>query len=120
MNLATEKPHTQNIGCGAFVVLGLNCADSGGQLPKRPRPHILEDISLNRLHEAFVHEGWTVENLTKDYGEDLLVRIFERGVTTPFSFFVQAKATDDVDKLRSKKTARISYRVESGYVLHWV
>lgn len=42
-------------------------------MPKRPNSHVLEDLSRNRLHNVFEREGWTVEDLRKDYGEDLLI-----------------------------------------------
>ena len=64
---------------------------------QRPRSHRIEDLSRNRLRDAFNSVGWVVEDLRKDYGEDLLVRIFEQGVATPVAFFVQAKATDRIE-----------------------
>ncbi len=64
---------------------------------QRPHSHRIEDLSRNRLRDAFNSVGWVVEDLRKDYGEDLLVRIFEQGVATPLSFFVQAKATDRIE-----------------------
>jgi hypothetical protein len=89
-------------------------------MPKRPRSHVLEDLSRIRLHEAFEKEGWTVEDLAKDYGEDLLVRIFENGQATPYSFFVQAKSSDHIEKYFSSDTRYIKLAVELGHVRHWI
>lgn len=89
-------------------------------MPNRPRSHILEDLSRSQLHQAFERECWTVEDLTKDYGEDLLVRIFEGGHATPYSFFVQAKATDHIEKHMSKGSETICVTVELGHVRHWI
>ena len=53
-------------------------------MPRRPRQHILEDLARAELHRVFEEFGWAVEDLKKDYGEDLLVRIFDKGVATPY------------------------------------
>lgn len=88
-------------------------------MPKRPRSHKLEDQSRNSLCQAFVSRGWTVENLTKDYGEDLLVRIFSSGAATALSFFVQAKATDNISKYRHRAGTFYLYPVKSTHLRHW-
>lgn len=85
----------------------------------RPRSHRLEDLSRNRLHEAFNGVGWTVEDLRKDYGEDLLVRIFEQGIATPLAFFVQAKATDRIEECTSTDGTSILLRVNKRHIRHW-
>ena len=87
-------------------------------MPKRTRSHQIEDLSRNRLHAGFESCGWTVEDLAKDYGEDLLVRIFDRGVATPYSFFVQAKATDRIATFIRQKV--VAFPIETGHLRHWV
>src|SRR5215469_6481106 len=87
-------------------------------MPKRTRSHQLEDLSRNRLHANFEDRGWTVEDLAKDYGEDLMVRIFDSGVATPYSFFVQAKATDRIAKFVTR--GAIAFPIETGHLRHWV
>jgi hypothetical protein len=89
-------------------------------MPKRTHSHELEDLSIVRLHKAFKEKGWTVEDLRKDYGEDLFVRLFNNGVTTPLSFFVQAKATDNLAKYLDRNNEVIRFGVETGHVRHWV
>lgn len=88
-------------------------------MPKRPRSHQLEDISRNHLHRKFEEVGWTVEDLSKDYGEDLFVRIFDKGKSTPFSFFVQSKATDNLASYLDRDTRNIHYRVTTEHLNHW-
>ena len=78
----------------------------------------MEDLSRNRLHAAFESYGWTVEDLAKDYGEDLLVRIFDRGIATPYSFFVQAKATDRIAAYIRQDM--VAFPIETGHLRHWV
>jgi hypothetical protein len=87
-------------------------------MPRRPRSHHLEDLSRKRLHDAFGAVGWTVEDLRKDYGEDLFVRIFQDGRATPLCFFVQAKATDNLER-HLAKGERLTFPVERRHVDHW-
>jgi hypothetical protein len=88
-------------------------------MPRRPRFHVLEDISRNKLHEAFGSVGWTVEDLRQDYGEDLFVRIFVDEVATPLSFFVQAKGTDNIVRHTDSHTGKIEFPVKRRHVEHW-
>lgn len=88
-------------------------------MPTRPRSHQLEDLSRNRLREIFTQHGWTVEDLQKDYGEDLLIRIFDEGKATPLSFFVQAKSTDHIERYRDADGKHIRYPVSLEHAKHW-
>jgi hypothetical protein len=88
-------------------------------MPKRPRSHELEDQSRNCLHEIFTSQGWTVENLAKDYGEDLLVRIFSKRRATPLAFFVQAKAADNISKYLNKAGTLLMYPISTEHLKHW-
>lgn len=88
-------------------------------MPKRPRSHQLEDLARNQLHAAFVKEGWSVEDLDKDYGEDLLVRIFKNGIATPYSFFIQSKATDHIEKYLSKDRKHYLYPIKTDHIEYW-
>ena len=88
-------------------------------MPRRPRSHQLEDISRNRLHRIFEEAGWTVEDLVKDYGEDLLVRIFNNGEATSLSFFVQAKATDNIAEYLDRDAQTIKYPIAVEHLNHW-
>jgi hypothetical protein len=88
-------------------------------MPRRPREHEIEDISRNCLNEAFASRGWVVENLRHDYGEDLLVRIFENGEATPFFFFVQAKATDHIERYQITDESILSYPISMAHLRSW-
>jgi len=88
-------------------------------MTRRPRSHEIEDLSRTRLRQAFNSSGWTVEDLGHDYGEDCLVRIFERGLATPFAFFVQAKATDRIDKYMHKDQRNLVFPIKTDHLRHW-
>jgi hypothetical protein len=75
---------------------------------------------VNRLHAGFEAEGWTVEELSRDYGEDLLVRLFEDESATPYSFFVQAKSTDRIEKYHREQSDAYLFPIETGHLRHWV
>lgn len=88
-------------------------------MPQRPRSHELKDLAHASLHSKFSKVTWTIQELANDYGEDFLVRVFENGVTTPWCFFVQSKATDHMAKWLSKDGALIRVRVDVEHVRHW-
>lgn len=63
-------------------------------MPKRPRPHQLEDESRTAFR-AKLPPQWVFERMA-DYGLDGYVEIFDKnGATTGRMFFVQLKATDE-------------------------
>lgn len=87
-------------------------------MPKRPHSHKHEDQSRTRVRSVFESQGWTVEDLAKDYGEDLMVRIFENSQATPFLFFVQAKSKEKDGWERSINDS-IPIRVKRDHLDHW-
>ena len=88
-------------------------------MPKKPRSHQLESEARIRLKEIFgcVH-GWSVEDLHQDYGEDILVRIFRHQRATPFSFYIQSKATDSLFRFRTR-SSKFSVPLSKAHVRHW-
>jgi hypothetical protein len=60
-----------------------------------------------------------VEDLRKDYGEDLLVRVFEDGVATPLMFFTQCKGTDSVGNYISRGKRKLLFPVKMRHIEHW-
>ena len=81
------------------------------QMTRRPHSHILEARSRDRVRTVLHDAGFVVDDLHQDYGEDMLVRVFRDGRATPYSFFVQVKATSQKDQ------ASVRLRVE--HLLHW-
>jgi hypothetical protein len=54
------------------------------------------DIAEHQVAMFFLERGWTAQKVTPDYGEDLMVRIFDRdGQSTPYIFFVQVKGKQE-------------------------
>jgi len=88
-------------------------------MPKRTRSHKIEEASRVQLRETFNKCGWVVWDLHPDYGEDLLVRIFIADTATHYSFFIQAKATDHIDRYISKDKKHISFPIDIDHLKHW-
>jgi len=88
-------------------------------MPIRPRQHVLEDLAHAALSRAVVKAGWTVEPISKDYGEDFLIRIFDKGAATPWTLFVQSKSTDSIARYLSKDATTLSYPIETRHLIHW-
>ncbi|MER5218314.1 DUF4365 domain-containing protein [Streptomyces sp. NPDC002838] len=88
--------------------------------PRRPRAHLNSDLSVARLQEAFTLQGWTAEVLGKDYGEDLLVRIFDDGEATPYTFYVQVKSTETLSRYTRKGGGYVRYPISLDHLEHWL
>jgi hypothetical protein len=76
-------------------------------------------MARERLRTIFADQGWTVEDLREDYGEDLLVRIFASAKATEYSFYVQLKATEHIDRYLTKQAAYIFYPISTPHLEHW-
>ena len=61
--------------------------------------------------------GGICDNLY-DLGEDLLVRIYEHGVSTGLTLFIQLKSTQNLDE-HLVRGDRVSYPIEVKDLLHW-
>ncbi|HYT43020.1 MAG TPA: DUF4365 domain-containing protein [Methylomirabilota bacterium] len=88
-------------------------------MPKRPRSHEIEDISRRRLRDIFGTCGWVVWDLYPDYGEDFLVRIFTDAIAMHYSFFVQAKGTDNIDKYVREDGKYLYFPIDVDHIQHW-
>lgn len=88
-------------------------------LPNRPRAHELESLSKAKACEIFASAGWAVEQLANDYGDDLLVRIFDNRQATPYWFFVQLKASEDFERLLVADGQFISCPISSKNAKAW-
>jgi len=67
-------------------------------MPKRPKQHQIEDISINEFQRLLPRE-WVYREKDKDYGIDGEVEIFtDDGIATGCIFYIQLKATDSKNK----------------------
>lgn len=88
-------------------------------MPTRPRQHILEDLAHAALRKVFAKAGWVTEQLSEDYGEDFLVRVFCEEQATPFTIYIQSKSTDSIERYISKDSTTFSYPIATRHLVHW-
>jgi len=77
-----------------------------------------ENRSREQLAERFDEYGWLPEPITRDLGEDFLVRIYDEGVSSGLSFFVQLKSTQDLTR-NQLRSGRVSYPFKVKDIEHW-
>lgn len=86
--------------------------------PIRPRSHILEDISRDRVKSVFHEAGWVTVDLSPDYGEDALVFVYEANCATGELFFVQLKSVSS-DRYYSRSHDFIRYPLKVASLRRW-
>lgn len=89
-------------------------------MPKRPVAHINEDRARSLLLDAFFSVGWAPNELHRDYGEDLIVRIFKEEKATPLAFFVQSKSVADSSSRFAKDKRSLSQKVSISHLRSWL
>lgn len=77
-----------------------------------------ERISRKQFEEYLETHEWITTDIDPDLGEDILVRIYDKGKSTGLSLYIQLKSVQKVDKLRLKSGV-ISYSFEVADLEHW-
>ncbi len=77
-----------------------------------------EQISRPQF-KAFVEPfEWITGDIDPDLGKDILIRIYDHGISTGLSLYVQLKSTTSIDA-HLLNSGVISYRFEVGDLVHW-
>lgn len=72
---------------------------------KRPREHIIADLSVNYVERYIFLCGYSVERIEYDYGYDLLIFTYNAdGEIENGQIYIQLKATDSLSVLADQKT----------------
>ncbi len=79
--------------------------------PRLSPQKVQENISRKQLGEFLESHEFVTVDITPDLGEDILVRIYYKGVSTGLSFYIQLKSVDSVEK-HLLKSGDISYPFE--------
>ncbi len=77
-----------------------------------------EAISRNQFMERCEEYGWPAELIERDLGEDILVRIYDRGQSSGLSFMAQLKSSRDLSTY-GIRGEQISYRFRVEDIEHW-
>ncbi len=86
---------------------------------RRTWQHECESRSRDQLQDLLHSSGWVIETFSEDYGEDLYIRIFERGNPTGHDFYIQLKGTDNIKQYVLKKAPFFSYSVDLANLKQW-
>ncbi|BAZ08938.1 hypothetical protein NIES4071_07440 [Calothrix sp. NIES-4071] len=72
---------------------------------KRPREHIIADLSVNYVERYVFLCGYSVERIEHDYGYDLVIFTYNaEGEIENGQIYIQLKATDSLSLLADQKT----------------
>lgn len=86
---------------------------------KRPREHIIADLSVNYVERYAFLCGYSVERIEYDYGYDLLIFTYDaEGEIENGQIYVQLKATDSLSTLADQKT--ISFTLARSDLELWL
>ena len=89
-------------------------------LPQRTREHIIADLSVFHFQRIACKAGFVTQIPTYDYGYDLTLFTYtDSGARETDSVYVQLKATDSVDVLRSADGESLSFPVETRHLNLW-
>jgi len=89
------------------------------RVPRRyTRQQQQEDLSASQLSECLTTHGWVMDRIGRDLGEDFLVRIYDDGVSTGLSFYVQLKSTKKL-RVNTASQNKISFRLKVKDLEHW-
>jgi Domain of unknown function (DUF4365) len=90
-----------------------------GMAPQRPASHVISEEGVASIKKSFRSVGWATQEIGRefDYGEDLLVRIFENSQATPYTFFVQAKSATGTRVVGDGRY--LSCRVKHSHLQSW-
>jgi Domain of unknown function (DUF4365) len=72
---------------------------------RRPREHIIADLSVNYVERYVFLCGYSVERIEYDYGYDLIIFTYnDEGEIENGQIYIQLKATDSLSTLADQKT----------------
>ena len=81
------------------------------QMPHRPTSHVIGDLAVNQIESLFLSQGWAVDRIQRDYGEDLLVQTTLHGVVDPYKVLVQVKG--------SRQKPKKKFEIDAAHLWRW-
>jgi hypothetical protein len=88
-------------------------------IPRRSSTQQDQEIQSRKQFEGLISSiGWKPTDVTPDLGEDFLIRIYDQGVSTGLSFYVQLKSVQNINNYQLK-TGKISYPFDVADIDHW-
>lgn len=94
-----------------------------GGMPERPREHKVGERDRSAVEGVLADAEHAVSEVSRDYGEDLLVQTDHKGHMDASRLWVQVKGTDDVTRYRTSKKSRkdrFSLSVPFETAIRWI
>lgn len=88
--------------------------------PKRTKSHQIGDKAKGQIIDAFFSKGWVVEEVTGDYGEDLVLQIADKGQLLPLRVYIQLKGTEDIQKFKKRNGVYTYSNLKTTTAAHWL
>ncbi len=92
-------------------------------MPERPDEHKIGGRAVAAVHKLLKDQGFAVDEIKEDYGEDLLVQTDHEGRMDASRLWIQVKGTANLDNYRvSKKSKkdRFKYSFPLGHAMRWI
>lgn len=92
-------------------------------MPERPKEHKIGERARSAVTDVLADEGYAIDEVSKDYGDDLLVQTDHKGHMDASRLWVQVKGTDDVTRYRTSKKSskdRFSLQVHFNTAIRWI
>jgi hypothetical protein len=86
-------------------------------MPRRPAQHQISDRAVAKVREVWASIGAAVEEIRRDYGEDLLVQTCLDGKMDAARIWVQVKGVTNAPKMRASGETQV--RVRADLALRW-
>jgi len=74
-------------------------------MPQRPRQHELDTEAIEFIRGK-LPISWTREEVSQDYGKDIIVEIFEGGEATGLEFRIQSKGHEKFTIVRGNQVSQ--------------
>lgn len=90
-------------------------------MAKRPNEHLIGERAVFAVQKVIADAEQTVEEIKKDYGEDLMVQTNHAGRMDASRLWFQVKGTDDSRRHRLKRSkGELSYSVSFEHAVKWI
>lgn len=93
--------------------------NSFSEEPRRPKSHQIGDKAKNQIMELFSSQGWIVDPVISDYGDDIHIQITEGENLIPVRIYAQIKGTNNIQQFQKGDSYKIP-NLKRSTVIHWM
>jgi len=118
----TARVEPYDVGWPGVIAKRVTSPAFGGYVTQRRGPYSKEqqqeDMGRADTRGLFTRYGWTINDLSRDLGQDVEVCILDNGHPTGLTFHVQHKSTDD-SGCYALQNGDLSYPIKVDHLLRW-